>query len=282
MKKIYAFVISFISIASFAQNESALLYKISGNGITQPSYIFGTIHISCDAKLEPSAIKALDATSQMYLELDMDDPDLQKNMLKLMNMRNGTTISSLISKEDYEILDSFVMAKMNVSLSLFNSYKPFLLNSMFLTTLLECKPQYIENELVRISTQQKEPVFGLETVVDQMSIFDLIPYQLQAEELVKSIKANFKDDKIELDLLLKAYAKKDLNKMQQLFSASSNKIMIDYEDLLLKNRNNIWVPKIERISKEKPTFFGVGAAHLLGDDGLISLLRRAGYQVEAQ
>ena len=51
--------------------------------------------------------------------------------------------------------------------------------------------------------------------------------------------------------------------------------------MLLKNRNTNWIPKIEKAAKEKPTFFGVGAAHLGGDDGVIKLLRKKGYTVEA-
>jgi uncharacterized protein YbaP (TraB family) len=69
--------------------------------------------------------------------------------------------------------------------------------------------------------------------------------------------------------------------MQVLFKKSDNKIMSDYEDLLLVKRNKNWIGLIERISKEQPTFFGVGAAHLIGDEGVVNLLRRNGYLVEA-
>jgi hypothetical protein len=152
---------------------------------------------------------------------------------------------------------------------------------MFMTSLVDCKPQYFESELVRISTEQKEPVYGLETVEEQMSLFDQIPYQLQAEELIKSIKDEFKADKLELKLLLNAYAKKDLDLIQKLTLQSSSAMMSQYADLLLNNRNKNWISKIERVSKEKPTFFGVGAAHLFGNEGVLNLLRSAGYNVEA-
>lgn len=281
MKNLFLVALSFISIAAFSQNKNSLLYKVSGNGITAPSYIFGTIHISCDAKLDAKTLKALDVTTQMYLELDMDDPEMQVKMMNSMSMQKDVSISSLLSAEDYKLLDDYLMTEMKVSASLFNTYKPFVLSSMFMASLLDCKPQYFESELVRISTEQKEPVYGLETVEEQMSLFDQIPYQLQAEELIKSIKDEFKADKLELKLLLNAYAKKDLNLMQQLTSQSSSAMMSQYEDLLLNNRNKNWISKIERVSKEKPTFFGVGAAHLYGNEGVINLLRSAGYHVEA-
>ena len=54
-----------------------------------------------------------------------------------------------------------------------------------------------------------------------------------------------------------------------------------YSDLMLKNRNQNWISRIEKIAKGKSTFFGVGAAHLGGQQGVIALLRKAGFTVEA-
>lgn len=281
MKHLFSLTLLLVSIAVFSQHENSLLYRISGNGITKPSYIFGTIHISCDATLGPDVKKAIDETSQMFLELDLDEAGMQTKMMNTINMKEGVTISSLISAEDYLVLDNYLMEKLKLSAKTFDTYKPFVVSSMFLTSLLNCAPQSLEGELVRMSAMQKEPVFGLETVEEQMDIFDQIPYQLQAQELIKSIKNNFKADKIELNKLLKAYSEKDLAAMQRLTKESENKIMTEYEDLLLTNRNKNWISQIERISKDQPTFFGVGAAHLIGDEGVISMLRNNGYLVEA-
>lgn len=280
MKNFFIFAFSFCSIFGFAQNKSALLYKISGNGTTQPSYIFGTIHLSCEAKLNQEIQKALEATSQLYLELDMDDPEMQNKMMKSLGMNDNVKISSLLSAEDYAFLDNYLKTKMNVSVAAFDSYKPFIISTMFLGTLLDCTPQSIENELVRYSTIQKKPIYGLETVEEQMDIFNQIPYQLQAEELINSVKADFRNDKIELDAMINTYAKKDLDAMQKIIDNSESMLNGEYRDLLLKDRNHNWISKIERIVKDKPTFFGVGAAHLLGEDGVIMLLRNKGYTIE--
>lgn len=280
MKNIFILALSLLSLASFAQHENALLYRVTGNGI-QPSYVFGTIHLTCDSNLDKNVIEALNATSQMYLELDMDDSEMQSQMMKMMPMQDGVTLSTLLSGEDFKKLDALLQTKLNISAKMVDTYKPFIISSMFLTTLLDCKPQSIEGELMRISALQEEPIFGLETVEEQMSIFDEIPYRLQAEELMKSVKNDFKDDKTEFSQMLKTYAMKDLNELQRLTKESKSAIMTDYEELLLTNRNKNWIPIIEKVSMEKPTFFGVGAAHLIGEEGVISLLRRTGYVVEA-
>lgn len=281
MRNIFILALSLLSFSVFAQHENALLYKISGNGITKPSYIFGTMHLSCDVKLDEATRRALAETSQLYLELDMDDPELQTKMMQSMVMKDGAKISSMISTEDFKLLDKFTMSKLNVPAIALDTYKPFFIISMFSTTLFECTPQSLESELMKASQTQKEPIFGLETVEEQMSFFDEIPYQLQVEELMRSIKDNFRSDKVEMDLLTKSYFLKDLNEMQRLISNSKSVIATQYEDLLLTNRNKNWLPQIERISKEKPTFYGVGAAHLIGDQGIIQLLKRNGYNVQA-
>lgn len=281
MRDIFFLALGLLSFSVFAQNENALLYKISGNGITQPSYIFGTMHLSCDVKLDDATRRALQETSQLYLELDLDDPALQTKMMQSMLMKNGEKISAMISAQDLKLLNKFTLSKLNVSAQAVDSYKPFFLISMFATTLFDCTPQSLESELVKASQIQKEPIYGLESVEEQMSFFDQIPYQLQVEELMRSIKTEFKDDKTEMNMLTKAYFLKDLNEMQHLISNSKSKIATEYEDLLLTNRNKNWLSQIERISKEKATFYGVGAAHLLGDNGMIQLLKRKGYNVQA-
>lgn len=281
IKILFTVALGTFAFGSFAQNENALLYKVSGNGITKPSYIFGTIHISCDVKFDAATTKALDETTQLYLELDMDDSELQNKIMKSLSMKNGVTISSLVSPEDYRLLDDYFLQKMNVPISAVNTYKPFFLSSLFLNTLLDCTPQSYENELVKVSSFQNEPVFGLETVAEQMDIFDQIPYQLQVDELITSVRNDFRDDKKELNILLKTYATKDLNELSKVSSSSKSTIMTDYEDLLLNNRNKKWLKLIEQITKNTPTFFAVGAAHLSGDEGLIQLLRTNGYLVEA-
>ncbi len=88
-----------------------------------------------------------------------------------------------------------------------------------------------------------------------MDIFNQIPYQLQADELINSVKADFINDKIELDAIINSYAKKGLEEMQKIIENSKSVMNSEYRDLLLKNRNHNWIPKMERIMNEKPTFF---------------------------
>lgn len=261
--------------------EKSLLWKISGNGLEKPSYLFGTMHAVCEIHFDDNITKALDETSQLYLEIDMDDPSLQATMMEGMMMKDGITISSLMTEADAVIVDTFLKENVSVSVKMVDKFKPFMISSMFIPKLLECPMQSIEMELVKISKAQKEEVYGLETITDQLTIFDKIPYKIQVEELIKTAKDNMVKDKAEFKKMVAVYEDKDIEGMIDLMDGSENKISTDFNDILLNDRNANWIPVIEKVSKEQPTFYGVGAGHLAGENGVIKLLRKKGYTVEA-
>lgn len=282
MKKLLIALLGLGMLQANAQKlDDALLWKISGNGLSQPSYLFGTIHITCDASLNPNVLKALDNTSQLYLELDMDDPSLQAEMMGGMMMKDGVTMSSLVSAEDFALLDKFLTEYTGMSAKMMNSLKPFMVSAMLYPKMLGCPMQSFESELMKVSTAQGEETYGLETVKEQLDVFDAIPYKNQVEELVKTAKDNMVKDTAEFAKMMELYKKQELNKLMEFMEESENKMFADNNDKLLANRNKNWIPKIESIAKQKPTFFGVGAAHLAGEDGVINLLRNKGYKVEA-
>ena len=272
----------FISLFSNAQElEKSLLWKISGNGLKKPSYLFGTIHLTCDSSLDANTLNALEATEQLYLELDMDDKSIQMQMMKLMMMKDGAKLSTLLSPEDFKILDEFMKKNLNMSVKLFDSFKPFMISSMLFPKMLDCKSQSVESELMKITKEQNEEIFGLEKAEDQMKVFDEISYQDQAEELLKTVKDNLEKDKKEFIEMMTIYQNKDIEGMLKMMSDSDNKITSENQDILLNNRNKNWIPIMVKIMKDKPTFFGVGAGHLAGEEGVIKLLRKKGYKVEA-
>jgi len=270
-----------ISLVNAQPLEKSLLWKISGNGLTSPSYLFGTIHMTCDATLEQNVKDAMDHTQQLYLEIDMDDSSLQASMMKQMMMSDGKKMSDLASKEDYAAVDSLVKQNLGMPLEVFNTVKPVFISMMLMQKLTDCPPQSVEQELMAISQAQHEEIFGLETVDDQMNALNAVPYQEQMDELVKSAKSDLKTDRKELDDLFATYKAKDIEGMLKESKESENVMTSKYENELLTTRNHNWIPRIASIAKEKPTLFAVGAAHLAGDDGVIKLLRKAGFTVEA-
>ena len=282
MKNILLFVGIFASLFANSQElEKNLLWKISGKGLKSPSYLFGTIHATCDATLDANTLKALDDTKQLFLEIDMDDKAMPMQMMKFMKMNDDAKLSTLLSAEDFEIVDVFLTENMKMSAKFFDTYKPFMISAMLMPKLLDCKYASVESELMRVTKEQSEEVYGLETIEDQMKVFDAIPYQTQANELLKTAKEGLEKSKIEFQKMMDSYNDKDIEAMLAMMDDSENKMTSENKDVLLNNRNKNWIPVITNTAKQVPTFFAVGAAHLAGDEGVIKLLRKAGYKVEA-
>jgi len=282
MKKIFFAITGLLAFINTEaqQLEKGLLWKISGKGLEIPSYLYGTMHATCDATLDKNVIKALDNTTQLYLELDMDSPTLTTDMMAGMAMKGGVTISSLVTEEEFKKIDVFLKENIGLSAKMLDTYKPFIITSMLLPKQLGCEMQSYELELIKHTQMQQEEVYGLETVQEQLTVFDNIPYPDQVKDLVKTVDDNMTNSKLELKKMMEIYQRKDLNEMLAFMKQDGNPLYINNLDVLLDNRNQNWIPIIEKIAKEKPTFFGVGAAHLAGEKGIIMLLRKQGYTVE--
>ena len=276
-------ILSIFSIITInAQDlENSTLWKIEGNGLETASYLFGTIHITCDATIEEDVQMALDNTTQVVLEIDMDDPTMQTKMMGGMYMKDGKTISDLVSKEEYVIIDSLITKEIGMPLKMVENIKPFFLISMLYPKMLDCPMQSFEQELIKIAMEQKEDINGLETIEDQLQVFDDIPYEDQVADLLKSAKDNLANDKETFANMLEVYKEENIEALIKMMNEDDSSSVSQHQDKLLVNRNKNWISKIGEYAKDQPTFFGVGAGHLAGETGVINLLRAAGYEVTA-
>ncbi len=115
-----------------AEKDSALLYEISGNGLKQPSYLFGTFHIICSndmIQLE-KLTNYVDKTEQLFLEVDLDNPTEMLSAGKMVMLADGKTLSDLYSKEEYAKVNELVQNSLGVPLENFKTYKPVFLSVM--------------------------------------------------------------------------------------------------------------------------------------------------------
>jgi uncharacterized protein YbaP (TraB family) len=276
------FLLLFVSPVARGQSasEKSMLWEISGKGLSKPSFLFGTIHAICaeDLVVTEAIRSRISASQQLYLELDMDDPGMFANMQQMMLMQDGTTLKSLLSEDEYKLVNTYFTDSLGMPLALLNTVKPFFLTSMMLPSVLNCQPASWETSLTQLAQAKGTEVKGLETVGEQLAFFDKIPYKDQAAMLVESLKDSGKS-KEEFRAMVDLYKQGDIEGIQKLITDQSAGIG-KYDQLLVTERNNHWVPVIRKAAGEKPTFFAVGAGHLGGTNGLIRLLRKAGYKVK--
>lgn len=272
-----------VSMVSWSQvpAENSLLWEISGRGLAKPSYLFGTIHLICptDFSLSDSLKSTLSRTRQVALEMDMDDPGMMAGMMKTMNMTAGNELKKLVTAQEYERLSRFYRDSVHVGLAMFERAKPFVLMGPLFNTLLDCQPQSYEMALIELAGKQKSEVIGIETLEEQMAIFDTIPYTDQMKMLLNLVDS-LPAARREFKNLVELYKAQNINELYQM-TMKSEFGMEGNEEVMLFSRNQKWIPRIRRIASAKPTFFAVGAAHLGGEKGVIALLRKEGFRVRA-
>ncbi len=272
---------------ALAPAEKALLWKISGRGLKQPSYLLGTIHLIPKEKfaLSEATRQALDRVGRIAFEIDLKEmggPGLFKVMNKTF-MSGGKTLRDLLSAEDYALVREQASQRSMLPLSTLERMKP-----MFVASMLEnegdalgnsSRMTSVEMELYRLARKRQLATAGLETMEYQLSLFDSIPYTLQARMLVEQLRQQ-NDASGEFARMVVLYQQKDLQAMEAMTRESFSDEPVIQEALIYR-RNRDWIPIIVRMMREQPTFFAVGAGHLGGTQGVIALLRKEGYRVEA-
>jgi uncharacterized protein YbaP (TraB family) len=264
-----------------APAASSLLWEISGKNLAQPSYLYGTIHLVCpdDLRMSEPLKQAFGKTQQVVMELDMDSPTMMKEMQSDMLMKDGQSLQKLLSAPDYTAVGNYLQAKAGLPIDKVGAVKPFILSSMLYPALLGCAPASYEGTFVKMAQEQKKDVLGLETVQEQLGLFDKIPYGEQSKMLADMVNKEA-EAKQELQKMMVLYKAQDVEQLHSLTSGSMFNFQ-QYEDLLLDSRNQHWIAGISQYATAKPTFFAVGAAHLGGPKGVLALLREQGYQVKA-
>jgi len=281
MKKIslIALLVLF-AIHSFGQN--ALIWKVSGNGIENPSYLFGTIHAICpdDFFLPEKLDEIIKSTDNLYLEIDMTDAEfMQKMQIGMMNpqMKN---IQADLSEAHQKLIDEALIKYMGGGLAQMGALKPWALASMLaIKSGLDCPTSSsYEAELIKLAKANGKSVNGLETIEDQLALFNNIPYDQQLEWLVETV-TEMEENKALLAQLIATYKKQDVKVLYKLMLEQEE--MEEFAEVLLDQRNENWIPVMTKAMGESTNVFAFGAGHLGGEKGVLNLLKKAGYKVEA-
>ena len=291
MKKI-SLILALMMLAFASQAQ--LLWKVSGNGLSRPSYIMGTYHFAPASMMEriPGMQQALEGCDVVVGEIDkesMMNPEVQATMAQAMVAPLDSTLDKLFSPEDYAIVEEVFnkyFGTMGVKLSQMNMLKPSAISvQMQAMQAVKHFPNFNENELIDMAVQTAanemgRPSIGLETIEEQVDLLLNTPLTEQAEGLLEACK---KDDlfAVQSSALVEAYMSQDLSKIEQIISDPEiGGDDAEAMDALIYDRNRNWIPKLVKMMPERACLVCVGAGHLTGDQGLLQLLRDRGYTVE--
>jgi uncharacterized protein len=272
-------------------NVKSLLWEISGKDLKKPSYLYGTIHIipKQDFFMTDATLKAFETSQKVTFEINMKEMNNPMALMGIMGkamMPNGKKLKDLIKEDDYKLVQR-KFDTLGLPLKMLERIKPMFLSVMMGTDGEKMsmednaanKSTSYEMEFMKMGEKQKKDFDGLETIEFQMGIFDSIPYEVQAEMLVKTIK-NGNSGNNELKKMITMYKNQDIEAMSRMIGSGEESDLVGYEKMLVVNRNRNWIPLMAKSMRDKSTFFAVGAGHLGGTLGVVNLLRKEGYKLK--
>lgn len=290
MKKI---LFSIAAIAMALSTQAQLLWKVTGGDSKGDSYIFGTHHIAPVAILDSiqGFADALNSVSTVYGELEMAEmtsPAVQQVAMRHSMAPADSTLSKLLSAEQLDSVNA-VLGKYTggmLTAAALDPMKPVVVSTQLgMMQSMVAFPEFTGQQQLDQVIQERaqlagKAVKGLETAEQQFAILMGGSLSRQAEQLMKDIR---KEEKTIEDAktLAAAYMSADLDAMERLFNDPETGMSPETAKALIYDRNDNWIAQLREILPADKVMIVVGAGHLVGEKGILSQLRNAGYEVTA-
>ncbi len=282
---------SFFTLINYSKAQetstgmNSVLWEVSSD-TSKTAYLFGTMHLmSEDSFFFPDTLSTLLSNSEV-LVMELNNEIFDPSIMDIMLLDDGVLFDFFSEEQRDSILD-FATEKLSLPADAFEAsfskFKPVVVSQLFAmlsnvnedTTAQEVKSHEVElNLLAKIDSI---PLIGLETAREQITLFDELPVEVQSNMVMEQVRGV--DNMGEFGSLIDLYLSQNVDSMYY-FIHNSDSYFADYEEEFLSKRNRNWVPKITTILSNQNAFIAVGAGHLGGPNGLITLLRQKGYTVK--
>ena len=285
--------------------NAQLMFRISGGGLEKPSYILGTIHVLSGDLLDsiPAFLEAENQCQQLFVESDVTDQQNKRERqtagLQLSTLPDGKTISDVLGEERMAILQERLKESCHINLAdsaaknLLHFQPSFFTLSLNIAILMEAIQKYpamrngnmMDAACMKRAKARGWKVGNLDRIKTSEDLEKNKETLSSIDEQVDSLMAllnNFDERK-----------QKTLKESEEALKVGDYWTAGDYEGFerfiqpaneanpaLLTERNKKWMPIIIEAAKEMPTLFVFGAGHLAGPEGVVRMLREAGYNVE--
>ena len=263
-----------------ATNNKSLLWEVSGNGLKEPSYIFGTMHLLCaeDAYVSDPLTSVIQQADEIYFEIDLDDLGELVNGATMGIMQGDTTLSQLLTPEEFtRVQDFFEAHDLAMQFNFLQRMQPMLISSLVYQAILPCEQtDGMEMAIMQVAHESQKEIKGLETAAFQVSILEQIPYTRQAADLVNSVDS-IRAGTTQIEEMIELYKNQDLDALLAYTLKNDGGDSPEIQDKMIYQRNKNWAGQFPKISNDKQLLIAVGAGHLGGEKGVLQLLKNMGY-----
>lgn len=272
--------LTLLSASAQAAGEQAILWEVRG-GDVQPSFVFGTVHSEDPRVLKlPAPVRErFDKADAVVLELTLG-PETMTTLAQAMYLSDGRTLEQLAGPELYHkttnLLGDYGMPELAL-----RHMKPW----AAAVTLSTPKPKtgvVLDQLLHNEARQQGKMVYGLETAAEQVGYFDRLTLDEQVDLLRDSVEMHNELPEL-FGQLIDAYLARDLEALVRLSekqmarddSGAAKRLMAG----LVDERNKIMTERMVPLLADGNVFVAIGALHLPGENGVLSLLAQRGYEL---
>lgn len=274
-------------VSAYAQgNKKHSIWKVISE--TNTVYLVGSVHLMKEGnRLDEIFDKAYKDSRRLFFEVDLDSMDQQKVQEITVSKGlypEGVTLKDRLSREGYETASKGLSA-LGMNMEQVERLKPWLISVTIAAARLQMlgyDPDLgVDRYFFNKARKDGKKVEGLETGEYQLNLFANMSDKMQEEMLLQTLK-DLDEIESNVDSIIGAWKTGDVRKLEETLLDSFKEYPEVYK-LIIVNRNNNWLPKIEAVlASNERSMVVVGAAHLIGKDGIIAALRQKGYMVEQQ
>ena len=273
------------STAAQSQTRNFLWRVQSGTGVL---YLAGSLHaLSADVYPLPGAYqRAFEASDTLVEEIDLNNALMSAASLLLTKgvYMDGRTFNKVVSKETVALVTERLKGT-PFSIELIQPMKPWMVLLMIQASQLQRAGLEatlgLDKYFYDRAVAERKTIIGLETAEAQIDVFDKMPEPLQ-EQLLLATLNELDNTQRELAAIVGAWRRGDAAALERTLLSGFAKYPAAYTSLIV-DRNRNWMPQLEKcLARSRPCFVVVGAAHLVGPDGLLRLLQQKGYRLEQQ
>lgn len=281
MKRIILISIS-LAISSISMHAQ-LLWKISGNGLHKPSYIFGTHHLIPVAFLDsiPGLYKAFNESDAVVGEVVANNIETSELIRKAAIIPDKKNIKDYIPVDKYQQVDAELKSVLKIGLKDLSVMHPAVILDLYEIELFKKLTGVYDDaqsdSYFQIAAAEKDKkIIGLQTVDQQINmLFSKKDIQQEANKLTNSV---LKKDSLTRELIM-------FNKLYKSGKLNDIDLLSQRNEKSTENTNNIkyntdWLKQLPALMKSNSCFIAVEITHLPGNDGLIVGLQKAGYKVK--
>lgn len=278
-------------------NGKGLLWKIEKPGV-EPSYLYGTMHLTDPRvlKLSDTAETAYRGADTVVIETDeVLDPKAPMKVMaetpELMMFMDGNTLDKIIPQDKLDTVKT-ALSERGISLAAVNRMQPWMLTSMLAMPACEFARKkegaaFLDIKLAEDAKAQGKQIAGLETIKDQLGAMASLPTQFHIDGLIETLTLGSKLPDV-FETMTVLYTQGDIGMIFPLMRSvspdgtESGQNYAEFEEKMVNARNRTMAERAVPIVAKGNAFIAVGALHLPGEQGLVSLLRSRGYTITAE